>query len=103
MTRERENIYHRRREQEGTRDREKERGNKKTHYNSPCQRIREWVEGKGEVIADSIVMCMCGVRGLVGSTCGKKRGKKKPVRGRGRGGGNLTSDFDYETTYYYDY
>ena len=39
---------------------------------------------KGEVIADSIVMCMCGVRGLVGSTCGKKRGKKKPV-GEGEG------------------
>ena len=40
--------------------------------------------GNGEVIADSIVMYMCGVRGLVGSTCGKKRGKKNPV---GRGGG----------------
>ena len=96
MTRERENIYHRTRR---TRE-EKERGNKKTHYNSPCQRIREWVEGKGKLLPIRFVMWS---EGLVGSTCGKKRGKKKPVRGRGRGGGNLTSDFDYETTYYYDY
>ena len=46
---------------------------------------------------------MCGVRGLVGSTCGKKKRKEETHGGRGRGGGNLTSDFDYETTYYYDY
>ena len=41
--------------------------------------------------------------GLVGSTCGKKKRKEETHGGRGRGGGNLTSDFDYETTYYYDY
>ena len=81
MTREREYLSQNKRNK---RQGEKERGNKKHTITVHARGSESGWKERGSYCRFDLWCIMWG-EGLVGSTCGKKRGKKKPMRGGGGG------------------